>query len=77
MNISDLIKTIGDDNVQIQFLDQCADSLNYNHKSGTKITFGTPIALTPNGTDKLGIVVWMDRDAVKAAIAKSKENPDV
>lgn len=63
---------IGDDNVEFQNLDQCATDLNYTAKSGTKITFGTQRALTRNGTDKLGLVVWLDRKAVADAIAAEK-----
>lgn len=71
MKLSELIAAVGDDVVQFQNLDQCATDLNYAAKSGTKITFGTeqPISLT--GTDKLGLVLWLPRDAVKAALAKA------
>ena len=62
MKMSELILAIGDDNVEFQNLDSCADKLNYNHKSGTKITFGTDMPLTPEGTKKLGLVIWLDRD---------------
>ena len=69
MKMSDLILAIGDDNVEFQNLDQCADSLNMRGGT-TKITFGTRRGLTPQGTDKLGLVLWLDRDAVKAALAR-------
>lgn len=72
MNLSDLIRAIGDDKVGIQNLDTCATTLNYSAKSGTKITFGTDQPLTPNGTEKLGMVIWLDRAAVKAIIEKEK-----
>lgn len=70
MKMSELILAIGDDNVEFQNLDSCADSLNYSAKKGTKITFGTDMPLTPEGTRKLGLVLWLDRDAVKEAIEK-------
>lgn len=71
MNICELIERCGGpEKAGIQFIDQCADSLDYNHKRGTRITFGTNQALTPEGTVKLGIVVWLDRDAVKAALTQ-------
>lgn len=75
MKLSDLIRTIGDDKVGIQNLDTCATTLNYNAKSGTKITFGTDQSLTPNGTEKLGMVIWLDRQAVQAVIDKEKAGP--
>jgi hypothetical protein len=41
----------------------------------TRITFASLRNITPNGTDKLGIVLWLDRDAVKAALAQSRATP--
>lgn len=75
MNINELIDACGGpEKVGIQFLDNCATSLNYNIKSGTKITFGTEQPLTPKGTRDHGIVVWLDRDLVATAIAKIRES---
>ena len=73
MKLSELIAAVGDDVVQFQNLDQDAYSLNYNAKSGTKISFATSEAITTEGTAKLGLVIWLPRDAVNAAIAKAKE----
>lgn len=70
MNIAELITECGVDKVDVQYIDQCADTLNMNGGT-TRITFGTEQPLTPHGTDKLGIVVWLDRDDVKAALAKA------
>lgn len=72
MKMSELIFAVGDDKVEMQNLDQCATSLDYNIKKGTKITFGTEMRLTPTGTDKLGLVLWLPRDAVKAALDAEK-----
>lgn len=75
MNLSKLISIIGDENVGIQNLDQCSTGLNYNTKSGTKITFGTEQPIDMNGTVKLGMVIWLDREAVKAASAEDRRAP--
>lgn len=72
MNLSQLILAVGDENVRFQNLDECATDLNYTAKSGTKITFGTSETISLNGTDKLGLVVWLDRKAVTDAIALAK-----
>lgn len=69
MNVRELLTAVGDDNVKFQPLDQCATSLNWNAKSGTKITFRSDVKLTPKGTALLGLVVWLPRDAVQSAIA--------
>ncbi len=72
MKLSELIAAVGDDVVQFQNLDQDAYSLNYNAKSGTKISFATGEPITLEGTAKLGLVIWLPRDAVKAALTKAK-----
>ena len=64
MTLSELIKAYGDDKVQVQNLDTCATSLKMNGRT-TTITFGTEQTLTPDGTTKLGLVVWLDRERVK------------
>lgn len=71
MKMSELILAIGDDNVEFQNLDQCSTSLNMKG-SKTHITFGTERRLTPEGTDKLGLILWLDRKAVADAVAKAK-----
>jgi len=71
MKLSALIAAYGDDKVQFQNLDECADSLNMN-RGITRITFGTPQPLTPNGMEKLGLVVWLDRERVKLLLAQAK-----
>ena len=63
MKLSELIAVYGDDKVEFQNLDQCATSLNMG-KQHTTITFGTPQRLDLNGTQKLGLVVWLDRKRV-------------
>lgn len=71
MNLSELIKAYGDDKVQFQALDACADTMNMAN-GHTKITFGTGEPLGPDGTIKMGIVVWMDRDRLAEILAAEK-----
>lgn len=73
MKLSELILAVGDDNVALQNIDECSISLDWTSKRGTKITFGTDVPLTPNGTAKLGLIVWLDRDIAQAAIDKTRE----
>ena len=70
MKLSHLISEYGDDAVQFQNLDQCATDLNMGKKGkkGTKITFGTEQRIDLKGTEKLGLIVWMDRDRVAQII---------
>jgi hypothetical protein len=70
VSLVELLSAIGSDNVRFQNLDQCAETLNWTAKRGTKITFGTEETITPGeGTVKLGLVVWLDREQVAATIA--------
>lgn len=71
MNLSKLIAAYGDDKVQLQNLDGCTDTLNMN-KGVTKITFGTEQPITIDGTEKLGLVVWLDRKRVAEILATNK-----
>lgn len=71
MKLSELIASYGDDKVQFQNLDDAADTLNMN-KGVTKITFGTDEPIGLNGTTRMGLVVWLDRDRVAEIIKASK-----
>lgn len=71
MKLSELIARYGDDRVQFQNLDQCADTLNMG-KKGTKITFGTEQKISLNGTVQLGLVLWLDRKVVDEILAAMK-----
>jgi hypothetical protein len=75
MKLSELISAVGDENVGLQNLDQSADALDWSAKKGlTKITFHTEQALIldgpGNGLPKLGLVVWLDRQAVADAMKR-------
>jgi len=69
--MSELIAFVGDDSIVFQNLDQSMVSAN-SGKSGTKITFGTQEPLVMDGTKRLGLVLWFDRDTIKAALKQAK-----
>lgn len=71
MKLSELIAKYGDDAVQFQNLDHCAKDLNMN-KGKTFITFGTEQPIDFNGTQKLGLVIWLDRGKVKEIVDADK-----
>ena len=73
MNLSDLIAAYGNENVEFQNLDECYSALNLT-KKGTMITFGTPQPFDLNGTKKLGLVMWFDRERVKEILAAEKKD---
>jgi hypothetical protein len=77
MKISELILAVGDDNVKFQNLLNDAQSIDKT-KHGTKITFYTDGVqaeelLAPDKTKNVGLVLWLPRDRVDAAIKAEKE----
>ena len=72
LKLSDLIAAYGDNEVIFQNLDDCADALNWSAKNGSRITFRTNEVVTPEGTNKLGLVVWLDRKRVAEIVAAAK-----
>jgi len=72
MKLSDLIAAYGDDKVQFQNLDECTDTLDM--KGGvTKVKFGTEQPISLDGLEKLGLVVWFDRQRVVDIVAADKK----
>lgn len=71
MNLSELVLAIGDDNIGIQNLDHCVTSLSQTKKC-TKITFGSQQSFSIDGTDKLGLILWLDRQQVADALAADR-----
>lgn len=77
MKMSELILAIGDDNVVFQNLLNDAQSIDKT-KNGTKIAFYTDqvqaeeIMLGRGKTKKMGLVLWLPRDKVEAAIAAER-----
>jgi hypothetical protein len=72
LSLSDLIKRYGDDKISFQKIDDCAQSMSMTAR-GTKITFVTPEPLSPIGLDKLGLVVWFDRERIATLLGAVAE----
>jgi len=78
MKMSELILAVGDDSVVFQNLLNDAQSIDKT-KAGTRITFYTDAIqaeelLNGGKTKKMGLVLWLPRDKVEAAIAAEKAN---
>lgn len=65
MKLSELIAHVGDENIQIQNVLNCADSVNLS-KGVTKITFGTnaisALDVMNDTVKKVGLVIWLPKD---------------
>lgn len=76
MKVSELILAVGDENVVFQNLDRDAQTIDKT-KYGTKISFYTDAIqaeelLGAGKPEKIGLVVWLPRLRVEAAIATEK-----
>ena len=74
MTISELLREIGDDNIQFQVLNNDFSYANETPKGG-RITFGTAPGnvLGMMGNTKRAFVVWMDEGEAQAAAARLRE----
>jgi hypothetical protein len=72
MNLSELISRVGDDNVTLQPLMECITDAK-QRKTATAITFLTDqmsVAEVAIGNPKkIGLVVWLPKDKLDAALA--------
>lgn len=71
MKLSELIAKYGDDIVQFQKMDDCAIDFTKT-KEGTKAVICTPVSFTLDGFDKMGLVIWMDRERVQEILDAGK-----
>lgn len=76
MKMSELILAVGDENVVFQNLLNDVRTIDKT-KAGTKITFYTDAIqaeelLNGGQTKKIGLVLWLPRDRVDAAVAAEK-----
>lgn len=80
MKISELILAVGDDNIRFQSLNNDAHRIE-DTKNGTKITFYTDgvtayeAMTSPGKTKNIGLVLWLPRDLVDAALLAASPSP--
>jgi hypothetical protein len=69
MKISELIAAVGKHRMSFQNLDVCALSFDPgSSKSTATIRFETSEGFTNDHTTRLGLIVWLDRDAVRSIL---------
>ncbi len=68
MGLTELISLIGDDNIDVQNVEQSAIKMKTNKKHGDlEITFCSPHDIM-NGANKVGLVVWIDKNDFEEAL---------
>lgn len=81
MKLEDLLREIPEEKTGIQILSQCLVSINQKKRPNkhVEITMATD-AVTPEfafgRSDKIGIVLWIDKDAYAKAIEAAKRQED-
>lgn len=72
MNLDEIMRRIGDENISIQLLDQCVLGATLKKKAGyTEVRFGTD-GMQPgdlidrNNAERIGFIVWLNRAKTKA-----------
>lgn len=72
MKLSELIEKVGDDNVMFQNLDNDTTNMKTRKDGQSEVTFGTQMSFGVDGTERLGLIVWLDREAVKKVTGGDK-----
>lgn len=68
MKLSELIAAYGDDKVALQNMDECTETISMNKKGLVKATIVTDENFGLNGFDRLGLILWLDRQAASDII---------
>jgi hypothetical protein len=69
IGIVELLSAVGNDNIQMQPLDTALTDMQAK-KDYQLYTFGSAMSFDINGTQRLGLVLWLDRDRVKEITGK-------
>lgn len=76
VSMTDLINALGNENIRFQNLDHSLISADWSAKKGSRVTFGTDVNVKPTpgfeGLEKLGLILWLDRDLVEQTMARLK-----
>lgn len=73
LGIVELLTRIGDERIKFQNLDTCLITANWSRETGSEITFGTEEKVWPDGTEALGLVVWLPREEVRRILSPDGE----
>lgn len=69
IGIIELLSAVGNDNIEMQPLDTAMTDMKAK-KEYQLYTFGSAMTFDLNGTKKLGLVIWLDRDRAKEITGK-------
>lgn len=67
MSFAKLIEEIGDENIKVQYIDECTSGYQMTKRQGNKLTIHTDEPFDLKGMHKFGFVVWIDREELEKA----------
>ena len=67
MGLIQLLTAVGDENIKVQYIDECTSRYNYTAKSGNKLTVHTDEEFDSRGMQRFGFVLWVDREKLEEA----------
>lgn len=70
--ITELLAAVGDENIKVQYIDECTSKYQYTAKTGNKLTVHTDEELDSRGMARFGIILWVDRDKLAAAAQQTQ-----
>ena len=65
--LSDVLAAVGNENIKVQYIDECTSKYQYTAKTGNKLTVHTAEEFDSRGMVRFGIVLWIDRDKLAAS----------
>lgn len=71
MGLLQLLSTIGDGKIKVQYIDECTSGMRMTKTQGNKLTVHTDEPFDHRGMQRFGFVLWVDRDALEEAQKRS------
>lgn len=71
LSLIQLLSAVGDENIKVQYIDECTSQYNYTAKSGNKLTVHTDEEFDSRGMQRFGFVLWIDRAKLATARRES------
>lgn len=67
MSLIQLLTAIGDENIKVQYIDECTSGIQATKQQGNKLTVHTDEQFTLQGMERFGFVLWIDRKKLEEA----------
>lgn len=75
-SITELLAAVGEENIKVQYIDECASGMQMTKRQGNKLTVHTDEPFGLNGMQRFGFVLWVDRDKLAGAAQQTQGTPN-